>query len=162
MAEVAPTPLLERNSINVAKIFVDTNILVYAHDRDAGKKHESAKRILKKLWENQNAVISLQILQEFFTTLTKKINPSLSAKHARELVEVYSAWEVFLLQPINLLEAIDLQMKYKFSFWDSLVIRTAQLAECSFILSEDLQHKQKIEKIRLHNPFLEDEDFPIY
>lgn len=145
----------------MAKIFVDTNILVYAHDCDAGKKHEVAKRILKKLWESQNAVISLQVLQEFFVTLTKKLKPNVPPHQARELIEVYSTWEVFLLQPANLLETIDIQMKHQLSFWDSLMICTAQLAECSFILSEDLQHNQKIGKVRLHNPFLEGGDFPI-
>ena len=152
---------LVRSSTSVIKIFVDTNILVYAHDIDAGKKHETARRIVRKLWEGQNAAISLQILQEFFITLTKKLKKPVSLKQAKDFLEMYSAWDVIHFQSIDLLEAVDLQIKYQLSFWDSLVIRAAHMADTPFILTEDLQHGQKIGQLRIHNPFLEEGDFPM-
>ncbi len=137
------------------KIFVDTNILVYAHDLHAGKKQAQAKKRITDLWENRLGVLSLQVLQEFYVTLTQKIKSPITIKEAKDLVEQYSYWEVVSLQTKDLLEAIHQQQKYRFSFWDSLIIQAALMGECSSLLSEDFQHNQKVGPLTIINPFFD-------
>ncbi len=136
------------------KTFVDTNILVYAHDLLAKEKQKCAAEEIKKLWSDHTGVLSLQVLQELFVTLTQKISNPLPQKTAKEIVKQYSAWEVVIPDTQDLLAAIDLQNKHQLSFWDSLIVQTALKAQCQILLSEDLQNGQQIEEVRLMNPFV--------
>ena len=124
--------------MNGAKVFVDTNVLVYAYDRDAGKKHSVAVAVMKELWQSGLGTVSTQILQEFFVTLTKKIPVPLDIKVARETIRSLSKWEVLLVDVDTILSATELQEKYRFSFGDSLVIASAVAGGAKTILSEDL------------------------
>src|SRR5262249_7715819 len=88
---VARSKLVEVNSMG-GKIFVDTNVLIYAHDGDAGKKHDIAKTILRELWVERKGVLSLQVLQEFYVNVTWKIAKPLSKDSARLVVGSYGIW----------------------------------------------------------------------
>jgi predicted nucleic acid-binding protein len=138
------------------KVFLDTNIIVYAHDRSGGDKHVAAREIMDYLWESRKGVISVQILQEFFVCVTKKITKPLLIKNARILLEYLSTWNVVTNDKYITLKAIDLQEKYRFSFWDSLVIQAAIHGGASVLLSEALPDGQTVEGLKIVNPFKEE------
>lgn len=135
-------------------VFVDTNILVYAHDSDSGSKHIVAKNLLEELWENKNGRISLQVLQEFYVTLSLKLPKPVPRKTVRELISAYQAWGVYSPKTEDILAASKLQDKYSLSFWDSLIIVAAQNSGAKKLLSEDMQNAQKIGDVTIHNPFV--------
>lgn len=135
------------------KIFVDTNILVYAYDLDAGPKREVAAAIMKELWEQENGVISTQVLQEFYVNVTRKISNPLSKTEARSIIETYLYWQVELNGPITVLSASEIEERYRLSFWDALIIAAASNANAHKIFTEDLNHGQTIEGILIENPF---------
>jgi predicted nucleic acid-binding protein len=135
------------------KVFLDTNIIVYAHDRSSGDKHAVAREIMERLWESRKGVISVQILQEFFVCVTQKIAKPLVIKNARTILEYLSNWDVVVNDKYITLKAIDLQEKYRFSFWDSLVIQAAIQGQARILLSEDLPHGQAVKDLKILNPF---------
>jgi predicted nucleic acid-binding protein len=135
------------------KIFIDTNIIVYAHDNSSGDKHTVAKEIMDYLWESKKGVISVQVLQEFFVCVTKKIVKPLLLKNARMILEYLSSWDVVVNDKYLTLKAIDLQEKYRFSFWDSLVIQAAIQSQARMLLSEDLPDGQNVKDLKILNPF---------
>ena len=135
------------------KIFLDTNIIVYAHDNSSGDKHTVAKEIMDYLWESKKGVISVQVLQEFFVCVTKKIVKPLLLKNARMILEYLSSWDVVVNDKYITLKAIDLQEKYRFSFWDSLVIQAAIQSQARILLSEDLPDGQNVKDLKILNPF---------
>ena len=137
------------------KIFVDTNILIYAHDLDAGPKHREAATIVKKLWEEETGVISTQVLQEFYVNVTRKIAKPLSRAQARGVVKNYFHWHVERNEPDTILIASDIEERHLLSFWDALIIASAHEAKVEKILTEDLTHNQVIEGIRIENPFIQ-------
>ena len=135
------------------KVFVDTNILVYAHDLDAGDKYGLAGDIVSKLWESRNGVLSTQVLQEFYVTLTRKVSSPLSKLEARKLVQKYSHWQVVLNDPSMISQASEIEESYNISFWDALIVSAAYSQNVPTILTEDLNHGQIIEGILIKNPF---------
>ena len=139
--------------MNGDKVFVDTNVIVYAYDKDAGEKHRVAVNIMKDLWRSGLGTISTQILQEFFVTLTKKISAPLDISVVRETIRRLSRWDVVLIDVDIIISATELQERYKYSFWDSLIIAAAAAGGASTILSEDLADSQTIKGITIKNPF---------
>lgn len=137
-----------------APCFVDTNILIYAHDRDAGAKSQRAEEILSALWESQNGVLSTQVLQEFYVNVTRKIATPVKAAAAREVVRVYSVWVKELTAPESVLRASELSEIWQLSFWDSLIIASAEQAGAMTLLSEDFNTGQSIAGIKIINPLL--------
>ena len=137
------------------KIFVDTNVLVYSHDLDAGSKREIAVTVIQKLWEREIGVISTQVLQEFYVNVTQKIPKPLSPATARGIIENYLFWHVELNDSDTILLASEIGERYILSFWDSLIIAAASNAKTDKILTEDLNHGQMIEGVLIENPFLE-------
>jgi len=135
-------------------IFVDTNIMIYAHDLDAGLKRDIASTIIEKLWEDRTGVISTQVLQEFYVTVTRKIPNPLSPSKARSILECYRCWHVELNDSYAILLASEIEERYMLSFWDALIVAAARNAAVEKILTEDLNHGQKIEGILIENPFL--------
>ncbi len=135
------------------KIFIDTNILVYAHDNQAGEKQIRAARLVENCWHNQSGVLSLQVLQETYVTLTQKIKKPLPSRTAKSLIQKYGHWEIVLLDVDNLINAIDLQKKHQLSFWDALIVQAALMAECSQIFSEDFSSDGHISGLTINNPF---------
>lgn len=136
------------------KTFVDTNILVYAHDLDAGKKHEIARQLVSEIWEAQSGVISTQVLQEFYVTLTRKIPSPLRRTQVRRLLNNYLAWEVAVNNGPTILQAIEIEENYNISFWDAMILSAAYTKNAAVLITEDLNEGQKIEGITIINPFL--------
>ena len=135
-----------------AKVFVDTNILVYAHDNQAGVKQEVAKRALLGLGQDRSGALSMQVLQEFYVAVTKKLAHPLSKDVAREIVEDFSHWCV-ATTPEALMLAFRIEDETRISFWDALILAAAIKSGATRILSEDLRHGQTIAGVRIENPF---------
>lgn len=134
--------------------FVDTNILVYACDLSAGNKHTIAVQLLEQWWENGNGCISIQVLQEFFVTVTRKIAVPLEHHIARQFVSDLSHWRLHTPEADDLLEAIDMQQTYRLAFWDALMLQSATRLGSKQLISEDLSHGQKYGEVQVVNPFL--------
>jgi predicted nucleic acid-binding protein len=135
------------------KVFVDTNILIYAHDLDAGRRHETAKSLLRDLWENHTGVISTQVLQEFYVNVTRKITQPITASQARGIINAYAAWRVEIIQPSDVIQASEIQERYRLSFWDSMIVVTAAKSRADILVTEDLNPGQIIEGVLVKNPF---------
>jgi predicted nucleic acid-binding protein len=135
--------------------FVDTNILVYAHDNTAGKKFDIANEILLELWETHTGCLSIQVFQEFFVNVTKKIPFPMKCIDATRILEKLSQWNVHSPVVGDVLSAIDIQSRYSISFWDAMIIQSALKTGCSQIWSEDLQHGVVYGGVRVVNPFVE-------
>ncbi len=135
------------------RVFVDTNILVYAYDRSAEKKHETARTILLDLWHSGLGVLSTQVLQEFFVVVTKKISKPLDLETTEEIIRDFLKWDVVVNDGHSVVEAIRLHKRYKYSFWDAMIIQAAKTGGASSLLSEDLSHHQVIDGIEIRNPF---------
>lgn len=136
------------------KSFVDTNILVYAEDRDAGARHERSRVLVERLWESGKGVLSLQVLQEYFVTVTRKLSRPMDRRTALEAVEQYLAWHVVEPDGAMLLSAIQLADKNRLSFWDALVVQAALEGGCAVLYTEDLNHGQRFDSLEIRNPFL--------
>ena len=133
------------------RVFLDTNILVYADDADAGTKREQARKIIEAALDKGNGVVSTQVLQEYFVVATRKLG--LSATVAHEKVELLATLAVVAIEVKHVLEAIKLHRLHKLSFWDCLILAGAKAAGCERLLSEDLQHGRTIEGVKIENPF---------
>jgi predicted nucleic acid-binding protein len=135
--------------------FVDTNILMYAHDATAGRKHEVAKAMLLELWETHGGCLSIQVLQEFYVNVTQKIPVPLNRSKARQILTKLSQWIVHSPGVNDVLSAIDLQSEYAISFWDAMIVQSALRTGCTQIWSEDLSHGGVYGTVRVVNPFVE-------
>jgi predicted nucleic acid-binding protein len=134
--------------------FVDSNILVYAHDRSHPLKHSKAQAAVRKCWDEETGCLSLQVLQEFYVNVTRKVRRPLSPKAGRELIAIYAVWPLAILAPEHLVKASELEERYQLHFWDALIVAAAQILGAGTILSEDLQDGQTIEGIVIRNPLL--------
>jgi predicted nucleic acid-binding protein len=137
-----------------ARIFVDTNILIYAHDVDAGAKHQVAKNVLRELWSQRSGVLSMQVLQEFYVNVTRKIASPLPKDVARLVVNSYSVWCIETT-PAEITTAFRIEDESRIGFWDALIVAAAVKCGALRILSEDLNAKQVVAGVRIENPFAE-------
>ncbi len=135
------------------RTFVDTNILVYAHDLDAGEKHEKAKILVEDLWGSRTGVISTQVLQELYVTLTRKIPVPVNKPIARSLIANYLNWDVCINDGATILQASEFEDRYNLSFWDAMIVAAAYDKNAAILLTEDLNDGQQIEGITIRNPF---------
>jgi predicted nucleic acid-binding protein len=135
------------------RYFVDTNILMYAHDAASGEKHEKAKALVEKLWETRSGVVSTQVLQELAVNLRRKARKPLDARSTRDVVSDYLTWQVVVNGGDSILEALDIEARYQVSFWDALVIQAAQAGGAETLYSEDLSDGQHYGGVRVSNPF---------
>jgi predicted nucleic acid-binding protein len=135
-------------------VFVDSNILVYAHDRSDPGKHAKAREALRRCWGEETGCLSLQVLQEFYVSITRKVRYPLSKKVARDLIATYSVWPLALLTPDHVIAASRQEERYQLQFWDALIVSAAQLLNAETILSEDFHHGLEIEGISIRNPLL--------
>ncbi len=131
--------------------FFDTNVLVYADDKSAPAKQKRAVELVAEHRRSGTGVLSLQVLQEYFVTVTRKL--AVDAQIARRKVELLAEFDVVTPEVTDILAAIDLHRLHNFSFWDALVLRAAKQAGCRVLLSEDLQHAREIDGVRIVNPF---------
>ena len=134
------------------KTFVDTNVLIYAHDVDAREKHAVAKDALYELWANRTGVLSMQVLQEFYVNVTRKLSRPLMKKAARAVVDRYALWCIDTT-PAEIAIAFRIEDEARIGFWDALICAAALKTGAEQILSEDLNAGQKIAGVRIVNPF---------
>ena len=135
------------------RTFIDTNVLVYRYDDSDPIKQVRAQELLKTGIENETAVVSAQVLGEFFTTVTRKIQNPLSADDAQAAVDLISTLSVVALDLALVRRAISTQKRYGISYWDALIVVAAESAGCTRILSEDLNSGQAYNGIVVVNPF---------
>ena len=133
--------------------FVDTNILVYAHDRSNINKHSVAQVLLLELLDFRGGAISIQVLQEFYVTVTQKMTHPLTADRAADVIRKLQHWVTHQPQTSDILSAIHIQQSNKISFWDAMIINSAAVLGCVRIYSEDLNHGQVYEGVKVVNPF---------
>lgn len=138
-----------------ARVFVDTNILVYAHDSAAGIKHTLAKSLVSELWESRDAAISTQVLQEFYVTVRKKVLQVEGAKQAKRWLSHYVNWNTVVNDGASVLRAVEIEQRYQLSFWDAMIVQAAQECGATLLYSEDLNHSQVLAGVRVHNPLME-------
>jgi predicted nucleic acid-binding protein len=137
-----------------ARDFVDTNVLIYAHDVDAGGKHEVAKSVLRQLWSQRTGVLSTQVLQEFYVNVTRKIASPLPKDVARRVVNAYAIW-CSETTPAEIAAAFRIEDESRIGFWDALIVASAVKSGAVRILSEDLNPQQVIAGVRIENPFFQ-------
>jgi predicted nucleic acid-binding protein len=135
------------------RVFLDTNILIYADDLDSPEKRATALSLLDTCFRKRSGVLSTQVLQEFFAISVKKLG--VAAADARRKVELLSSLEVFPIGVEDILGAIDLHRLHGYSFWDSLILRAALESGCTVCYTEDLDHGRQIGCMKIVNPFLE-------
>ncbi len=133
--------------------FVDTNILVYAYDHTAGPKHESARGIMDRLWDNGEGVLSTQVLQEFYVAVTRKIPQPIASRRAREIIADLGTWTVATLEVPEILSASEISDRYRVNFWDGLILAAAQKEDAEILWSEDLNDGQNYGGVVVRNPF---------
>lgn len=134
-----------------APCFVDTNVVVYADDADAGPKRDLARTLLTRIFSDGSAVVSVQVLQEYFAAATRRLG--LPAEAARNRVEALGRLEVVSLAADDVLAAIDLHRLHSLSIWDALIVRAALVSGCRTLFSEDLQSGRRFGALEIVNPF---------
>ena len=135
--------------------FVDTNILVYAHDVTAGDKHVLARALVEELWDTREGCLSVQVLQEFFVTTTRKIPKPLDVPAAARVIDDLAHWHMHAPAAGDVLAAIDILQRTGASFWDAMILRSAKELGCQILHSEDLNPGQEYKGVLLRNPFLD-------
>jgi predicted nucleic acid-binding protein len=140
--------------MSASRQFVDTNVLVYAHDVTAGDKHESARALIEELWRTRKGCVSVQVLQEFFVTTTRKIPKPVDASVAVRIISDLAGWHVHAPTVNDVLAAIDIHDRTGASFWDAMILRSAKELGCKTLHSEDLNSGQIYEGIQVRNPFM--------
>ena len=132
--------------------FFDTNVIVYADDKAAPAKQRRALQLLTEHRRAKTGVVSLQVLQEYFVTATRKLN--LDQRVARRKVELLAEFDVAAPDVADVLAAIDLHRLHNINFWDALILRSAKQTGCKILLTEDMQTHRQVDGIEIVNPFL--------
>ncbi|MFW5854445.1 MAG: PIN domain-containing protein [Thermodesulfobacteriota bacterium] len=141
-----------------AKIFVDTNVLVYGRDAGEPEKQRQAAAWITYLWESRTGRLSIQVLQEFYSTVTTRLKPGLEPADARNDIRALFAWRPIPVNGDVIEGAWFIQGRFKLSWWDSLIVSAAQIGDCGYLLTEDLQADQMFGNVRILNPFLHSPD----
>lgn len=136
------------------KVFVDTNILVYARDASEEAKQTTAKQWIAHLWQTRSGRLSYQSCNEYYVVTTQRLKPGLSKQQARDDIKAFEAWNPLPINQTVIENAWRIQDRYQFSWWDSLILSAAQILDCNYLLSEDLQHRQLVDGVEIINPFL--------
>jgi predicted nucleic acid-binding protein len=136
-----------------ARVFVDTNVLVYQLDQREPDKQAQARGWLDHLWDTQTGRTSFQVLQEFYVTVTRKLEPGLDPEAARKIVRALWAWRPVSVDERIFMAAWSIQDRFRLSWWDALIVSAARSAECPYLLTEDLQHGQDLDGVRVVSPF---------
>lgn len=135
-----------------SKTFIDTNILAYALDESDKKRQKKYREILSDFAKQGGGVVSTQVFQEFYVAATKKlgVNPI----QVKGMLHSFENFEVVVVTPMLIKEAIDCSLLNQISFWDALIVVTAESAKCEKLLTEDLNHNQIVNGVRIQNPFI--------
>jgi predicted nucleic acid-binding protein len=133
--------------------FVDTNILVYAYDATQREKHTLAKELLLSVWESGLGCVSIQVLQEFYVTVTRKSEIPLSTEQAILIIQDFSDWTIHRPDVKDVVAAVELHHHYKISFWDAMILQSARQSGCAILWSEDLSEGENFAGVKVINPF---------
>lgn len=133
--------------------FVDTNVLLYAYDRGRPAKHVKAVALLKSLWQEESGALSVQVLQEFYVNVTRKLSEPLGPKEAEAVVADFGAWKVYAPRFADVIKAIRLSQAHQLSFWDAMIVHSARTLGCRVLWSEDLNSGQRFGELEVRNPF---------
>lgn len=133
--------------------FIDTNILIYAHDLSAGEKNARARALIQSLWESRVGCLSVQVLQEFYVNVTQKVPRPLLPDTAAQIISDLSVWQIHRPGAQDVLDAIGMQQTYQLSFWDSMIVVSATQLGCGTLWSEDLNPGQTYDQVTVANPF---------
>lgn len=131
--------------------FIDTNILVYAHDASAGAKHSAAVSLLERLFEEGSGAISVQVLTEFYAVATRKL--CMSSEEAEAVLEDLGGWTMHRPEHADLIRAAQLHRRHRLSWWDALLLNSAVELGCKVLWSEDFTDGQRYGKTTVRNPF---------
>jgi predicted nucleic acid-binding protein len=134
-------------------IFVDTNVLVYSRDASETHKQPLAIEWMKLLWEKRTGRLSFQVLQEFYVTVVFKLDPGLEPERARKEVRAFFAWQPLAIDSRIVEGAWGIQDRFQLSWWDALIVFSAQVMGCAYLLTEDLQENQKLGDLQVIDPF---------
>ncbi len=134
-------------------VFVDSNVLVYAADSSQPDKHDRARAWLGYLWERRAGRLSAQVLREYYVTVTRKLSRPMDPMHARADVRDLMAWEVATSEGSEIEDAWAIEDRFRFSFWDALIVAAARSAGCRHLLTEDLQDGQDLDGLLVVDPF---------
>lgn len=144
-------------SSNRDLFFIDTNILVYAHDLSAGEKHDRARELIQTLWDTGFGCLSIQVLQEFYVTVTRKVARPVRSEDAARVIKDLATWNLHQPNANDVLGAIRLQQHHQVSFWDAMILWSASQLGCSKLYSEDLSSDQIYEGSLVVNPFSDEQ-----
>lgn len=136
-----------------AKVFVDTNVVVYVYDARSPHKQAIAAEWLQRLWQERSGRTSIQVLNELYVTLTRKLAHAVRTEAAWDIVHALMAWEPQPLDRELLVCAREVERRYRIGWWDSLIVGAAQLQDCTVLLSEDLQAGMSFDQVRVVDPF---------
>jgi predicted nucleic acid-binding protein len=136
-----------------AAVFVDTNVFVYAYDpHDRGKK-ATAEALLRELWLEQRGRTSMQVLSEYYATVTRELKPGLTPDDAWQEVLAFLEWEPQAIDRSLLIQAREVERRYRLSWWDSMIVAAAELQDCTLLMTENLQHGLVCGSVTIRNPF---------
>ena len=134
-------------------VFVDTNVILYAQDPREPGKQAAAAAWLGRCWRASCGRLSSQVLHETYVNL-RRMAPALPVGDCRAVVRRYRSWGAWQVDEATVEQAWDMQDRLGFSYWDALMVAAAQMQGCTLLLTEDLQHDQRIDKLRIVNPFI--------
>ena len=141
------------NDTESQREFVDSNILVYPFDSGAGEKASRAVALLDELWNRRSGCVSVQVLQEFFVTVTRKVQPPLAHADAAGKVARFAQWHLHAPGREDLLSAIELHQELRISFWDAMIVQSARAMRCRVLWTEDLTDGRRYAGVLVRNPF---------
>jgi predicted nucleic acid-binding protein len=136
------------------QVFLDTNVLLYAVDEKDVAKRDRARQWLTACWQRRCGRLSTQVLSEFYANARKKFDSAISAGDARAEVRRYQTWKPWVIDHATVETAWAVESRYGLNYWDALVVAAAQHQGCTVLLTEDMQHDQQIDSVRIVNPFL--------
>ena len=138
-----------------ARYFVDTNVLLYAHSKGLGEKKRKARALVEELWSERSGVVSTQVLQDFYVNACRKTERPLRPSEAGQLVAEYMTWDVIVNDSESILQALEIEQRYRISFWDALIVQAANAAAAVALYSEGLSHGQTYGSVEVINPLLD-------
>ncbi|MDE2369186.1 MAG: PIN domain-containing protein [Burkholderiales bacterium] len=138
----------------MSAVFVDTNVILYAFDDGAQAKQVRAQAWLTACWQRRCGRISSQVLHEFYANARKRFSSAISAGDARSEVRRYQLWKPWHVDQATVETAWAVESRYRLNYWDALMVAAAQHMGCEWLLTEELQHDQQFEKLRVVNPFI--------
>ncbi|MDE2398455.1 MAG: PIN domain-containing protein [Burkholderiales bacterium] len=138
----------------MSAVFVDTNVLLYAFDPREPVKRERSQAWLAECWQRRCGRVSSQVMHEFYANARKRFASAIAAGDARSEVRRYQQWKPWLVDQATVETAWAVESRYRLGYWDALMIAAAQHMGCRWLLTEDLQHEQRIEQLTIVNPFL--------